>query len=171
MKQPDLNRRDLLAAIGGLAAASVTPAAAHFAILNTQRQPARMIETIIDIAARSEGLTAAEILGPSRERPFVRARQRAMYLARQATERSLPELGRRFGGRDHTTVLHALRKITVLVEHDDRERRAIEILRTAIERRTGIVIPNRAVLDQPWVVSPYDEFFYPKTRIRVGIGV
>ena len=49
---------------------------------------------------------------------WVRPRQVAMYLAKTLTLRSLPEIGRRFGGRDHTTVLHAVRKIEALVAKD-----------------------------------------------------
>lgn len=171
MKHLTLNRRNLLTAISGLAAASVAPAAANVAMPRSQRQARRIIESIIDIAAGSEGLTSADILGPVREKPFIRARQRAMYLARQATDRSLPELGRRFGGRDHTTILHALRKISVLVEHDKSERQAIEILRRAIERRTGFSIPNRAVTLRAWRPSRYDDLLYPRFRDPYGIGL
>lgn len=165
----DFNRRNLLTAISGLFATGVTPAVAHVVV--RQRQPQRIIKNIIDIAAGSEGLTPADILGPLREKPFVRARQRAMYLARQATDRSLPELGRRFGGRDHTTILHALRKISVLVVHDESERRAIEILRRAVERRTAVSIPDRIVTPQPWQPSPYDDFLFPKSHSPVATGV
>lgn len=164
MKPVTLNRRNLLAAIGGLVATGVTPIAAHVTMLRKQQPTPRIIENIIEVAAASEGLTPADILGPVRESPHVRARQRGMYLARQATDRSLPELGRRFGGRDHTTVLHALRKISVLVERDESERRAIEILRRAIERRTGVRIPNRVVTPQAWRLSHYDDLRYPKFR-------
>ena len=48
----------------------------------------------------------------------MRPRQIAMYLAKQLTPRSLPEIGRRFGGRDHTTVLHAVRKVESLMQDD-----------------------------------------------------
>lgn len=166
MKHLNLNRRNLLTAISGLVATGVTPAAAQFAMPRKQQQPVRIIENIIDIAAGSEGLTSADILGPLRLKPHVRARQRAMYLARQATDRSLPELGRRFGGRDHTTVLHALRKISVLVEHDDSERRAIELLRRAIERRTGVNIPNRTV----WKPVESEHYRYFLTRYFDGLS-
>lgn len=158
-----LNRRTLLTAISGLVASGLTPAAAQLAMPRKHQQPVRIID-IIEIAAGSEGLTSADILGPLRLKPHVRARQRAMYLVRQATDRSLPELGRRFGGRDHTTVLHALRKISLLVENDESERRAIELLRRAIKRRTGVSIPNRVVTSQPWRPSPFDDFLYPTTR-------
>ncbi|MEZ5918881.1 MAG: helix-turn-helix domain-containing protein [Alphaproteobacteria bacterium] len=53
-----------------------------------------------------------------RARNVARPRQVAMYLAKQLTARSLPEIGRKFGGRDHTTVMHAVRKIEELMEED-----------------------------------------------------
>lgn len=56
--------------------------------------------------------TVEDLLGPSRRRPLVISRQVAMYLHRELTELSLPRIGEIFGGRDHTTVLHAQRKIT-----------------------------------------------------------
>ena len=56
------------------------------------------------------------LVGPSRRQPLVRARQTAMYLCRELTDLSLPKIGRAFGGRDHTTVLHACRKIAELRE-------------------------------------------------------
>jgi chromosomal replication initiator protein len=59
----------------------------------------------------------------------VRPRQIAMYLSKLLTPRSLPEIGRRFGGRDHTTVLHAVRKITGLVTADGTLTEEIELLK------------------------------------------
>ncbi|WP_342711529.1 helix-turn-helix domain-containing protein [Bradyrhizobium sp. B124] len=57
------------------------------------------------------GMTLAEFLGERRNAPLVHARQVAMYLAKVLTGRSTPEIGRRFGGKDHTTILHAIKKI------------------------------------------------------------
>jgi len=56
----------------------------------------------------------AEMGSARRAREVARPRQIAMYLAKQLTQRSLPEIGRRFGGRDHTTVIHAVRTIEAL---------------------------------------------------------
>ena len=56
-------------------------------------------------------MTRGDILSERRNRSIVLPRQVGMYLAKRLTARSLPEIGRRFGGRDHTTVLHAIRKI------------------------------------------------------------
>lgn len=61
-------------------------------------------------------LTMADMKSVRRTAAIVNARQIAMYLAREITSRSLPEIGRRFGGRDHTTVLHAVRKIEARIK-------------------------------------------------------
>lgn len=63
-------------------------------------------------------MTRAELTSHRRTASVVRARQISMYLAKTLTEQSLPEIGRRFGGRDHTTVLHAVRKIERLIQTD-----------------------------------------------------
>lgn len=85
--------------------------------LNTiPRQP--KIEEIQRVVRTAYRLTKAEFVAERRTAPVVRARQIAMYLAKTMTCRSLPEIGRRFGGRDHTTVLHAVRKIEALIVRD-----------------------------------------------------
>jgi chromosomal replication initiator protein len=66
---------------------------------------------IIGQIARYFSLTIEELSGPSRSRPLVEARQIAMYLCRELTQLSLPNIGREFGGRDHTTVLYAYNKV------------------------------------------------------------
>lgn len=66
---------------------------------------------IIDVVATYHGMRAKDLTGPSRQRHITRARQIAMFLARQHLQMSLPELGRAFGGRDHTTVLASVHKI------------------------------------------------------------
>ncbi len=73
------------------------------------------------------------MLSNRRTRSVVHPRQIAMYLAKSMTPRSLPEIGRRFGGRDHTTVLHAVRKIEDLVSRDVALAEEIETLRRLIE--------------------------------------
>lgn len=76
------------------------------------------IEDIQRIVARRYNVSRGDLLSSRRTANVVRPRQIAMYLAKTLTLRSLPEIGRRFGGRDHTTVLHAVRKIEDLVGHD-----------------------------------------------------
>ncbi len=75
-------------------------------------EPRRIkIEDILRIISRHFGVSKGDLLSQRRHRSVVWPRQIGMYLAKQLTARSLPEIGRRFGGRDHTTVLHAIRKI------------------------------------------------------------
>ena len=77
--------------------------------------------TIMAATATYFGLTLEDLCGSSRSRVLVTARQIAMYLCRELTELSLPKIGQQFGGRDHTTVMHAERKIRSLMA----ERRSI----------------------------------------------
>ncbi|NRB34181.1 MAG: chromosomal replication initiator protein DnaA [Rhodobacteraceae bacterium] len=75
----------------------------------------------------------SDMIGPKRLRSFARPRQVAMYLCKQLTSRSLPEIGRRFGGRDHTTVMHGVRRIEGLKQTDGQIAEDIEMLRRALE--------------------------------------
>jgi len=79
-----------------------------------------MIGDIQRIVAEFYNVTVGDLKSVRRTANVVRPRQVAMYLAKTLTLHSLPEIGRRFGGRDHTTVLHAVRKIGCLVEKDPR---------------------------------------------------
>jgi hypothetical protein len=73
------------------------------------------IEHIQYVVAQHYNVSRIDILSARRTHNAVRPRQIAMYLARTLTKRTLPEIGRRFGGRDHTTVMHAVRKIEALI--------------------------------------------------------
>ncbi len=75
-------------------------------------------DDIINRVASFSGNTRDDLLGPSRRQPLARYRQLAMYLCREYTDLSLPKIGRAFGGRDHTTVLHAVDKIKKLMQTD-----------------------------------------------------
>jgi chromosomal replication initiator protein len=68
-----------------------------------------------------------------RSRSVARPRQIAMYLAKQLTQRSLPEIGRKFGGRDHTTVMHAVRKVEELRSQDQAFADDVDMLRRMLE--------------------------------------
>jgi chromosomal replication initiator protein len=68
-----------------------------------------------------------------RSRAVARPRQVAMYLSKQLTSRSLPEIGRAFGGRDHTTVMHAVRKVEELVKLDTAFAEDVELLTRMLE--------------------------------------
>ena len=76
------------------------------------------IDAILTAVAESTGVSVNEIIGDKRSRPVVDSRHLAMYLARELTDSSLPKIGERFGNRDHTTVLHAVDKITKLMQQD-----------------------------------------------------
>ncbi len=76
------------------------------------------IRAIVDATADHFGLTRNDLLSFRRERAVTRPRQVAMYLAKRLTTRSLPEIGRQIGGRDHTTVLHGVERIASLVASD-----------------------------------------------------
>ena len=80
------------------------------------------IENIQKVVSDYYQLRVADLLSRRRSRSIARPRQMAMYLAKELTEHSLPEIGNAFGGRDHTTVLHACRKIESLCESDGRLR-------------------------------------------------
>lgn len=96
-------------------------------------EPKRVrIEDIQRIVARHYNVSKTELLSNRRTRTIVKPRQIAMYLAKVMTPRSLPEIGRRFGGRDHTTVLHAVRKIEDLSVTDATLAQEVELLRRLI---------------------------------------
>ena len=79
--------------------------------LTAGAQSPMSVGRIIDVVGTYHGMRAKDLTGPSRQRQVTRARQIAMFLARQHLQMSLPELGRAFGGRDHTTVLASVQKI------------------------------------------------------------
>jgi chromosomal replication initiator protein len=86
------------------------------------------IEDIQRKTAEFYKLEVRDFHSPQRARRIARPRQIAMYLARKLTTRSLPEIGRRFGGRDHTTVLHACRRIEALCEEDPLFKQEVDFL-------------------------------------------
>jgi chromosomal replication initiator protein len=88
---------------------------------------------ILDTTADMFGMTVDDLTGKSRSRPLVTARQISMYVFRQMTDFSYPAIGREFGGRDHTTVIHAVDKIGTLMK----QRRAIFDQVTALMQRLG----------------------------------
>jgi chromosomal replication initiator protein len=96
-------------------------------------EPKRVrIEDIQRIVARHYNVSKTELLSNRRTRTIVKPRQVAMYLSKVMKPRSLPEIGRRFGGRDHTTVLHAVRKIEGLSGSDTTMAQELELLRRLI---------------------------------------
>jgi len=90
------------------------------------------VDKIQNIVSRFFNIQLAEMLSQRRSRPLARPRQIAMYLAKKMTTRSLPEIGRRFANRDHTTVIHAVKTITRLSEKDDEMKNNIDQLRSLL---------------------------------------
>jgi chromosomal replication initiator protein len=90
------------------------------------------VEKIIEATAEHFHLKEDDICGKRRTKEIAFARQVAMYLARDLTELSLPKIGEEFGGRDHTTVLYAVRKIEDLLESEGDKKMTIELIRNEI---------------------------------------
>lgn len=136
------NGRDLDGAVNRLLAhttltgAPLNIEAAEVAIrdLVRNRDPKKVkIEDIQKLVATHFNVSRADILSSRRSAGVVKPRQIAMYLAKVLTLRSLPEIGRRFGGRDHTTVLHAVRKIEGAVTADVTLREDVELLKRMLQ--------------------------------------
>ena len=83
------------------------------------------VETIQNLVASYFNLNIQEMLSPRRSRSLARPRQIAMYLAKQHTTNSLPDIGRKFSNRDHTTVIHAVKKIDDLIKKDNEIRQSV----------------------------------------------
>jgi chromosomal replication initiator protein len=91
------------------------------------------IEEIQRKVAEHYNIRLSDMIGPKRLRTIARPRQVAMYLAKQLTPRSLPEIGRRFGGRDHTTIMHGVRKIEELMAIDSQLADDLQLLRRLLQ--------------------------------------
>jgi len=90
------------------------------------------IDKIQNTVASFFNLALSEMLSQRRSRPLARPRQIAMYLSKKMTTRSLPEIGRRFSNRDHTTVIHAVKTITRISETDEEMKKNIEHLKSLL---------------------------------------
>lgn len=98
------------------------------------REPRRVkIEDIQKLVATRYNVSRADILSERRTAAVVKPRQIAMYLSKALTPRSLPEIGRRFGGRDHTTVLHAVRKIEKAITEDRLLHDEVDLLKRMLQ--------------------------------------
>ena len=101
------------------------------------KQPRQITASqIIEISAKHFGFSVEELIGPSRRRPLVIARQIAMYLFRELTDFSYPAIGREFSDRDHTTVIHAVEKISALMK----ERRQVydQVTELSVQIKNGL---------------------------------
>lgn len=93
----------------------------------------RTIAEIQTATCRHFQLSEDELVSPGRSSRIAWPRQLAMYLARELTDASLPAIGREFGGRDHTTVMHACKRASARLDSDDAAREAVEKLRLLLE--------------------------------------
>ncbi len=91
------------------------------------------IDLILSTVAEVTGVSITEITGDKRSRPVVESRHLVMYLARELTDSSLPKIGDRIGGRDHTTVLHAVEKIAKLMREDREMYNRVQRLTTKVK--------------------------------------
>jgi chromosomal replication initiator protein len=91
------------------------------------------IEEIQRKVSEHYNIRLSDMIGPKRLRTIARPRQVAMYLAKKMTPRSLPEIGRRFGGRDHTTIMHGVRKIEELMATDSQLSDDLQLLRRLLQ--------------------------------------
>ena len=90
------------------------------------------VDKIQNVVSNYYNIALSEMLSQRRSRPLARPRQIAMYLAKKMTTRSLPEIGRRFANRDHTTVIHAVKTITRLSEQDDEMKKNISQIKSLL---------------------------------------
>jgi chromosomal replication initiator protein len=90
------------------------------------------VDKIQNTVANFFNIPMNEMLSQRRSRPLARPRQIAMYLSKQLTTRSLPEIGRRFANRDHTTVIHAVKTIKKISEQDAEMKKNIDLIKNLI---------------------------------------
>lgn len=93
-----------------------TPRVSRTAVTSHQVGP--RVDFIQSVIAKKYGISKTDILSQRRHKTVVEARHVAIYIAKTMTTQSMPEIGRRFSNRDHTTILHAVRKIAALVARD-----------------------------------------------------
>ncbi len=90
------------------------------------------VDKIQNVVSNYFNIALSEMLSQRRSRPLARPRQIAMYLSKKMTSRSLPEIGRRFANRDHTTVIHAVKTITRLSEQDDEMKKNLSQIKSLL---------------------------------------
>ncbi len=124
-----------LFAFASLVGKTITMELAQDCLSDVLRQSDRKItvEEIQRKVAEHYNIRLSELIGPRRTRTLARPRQIAMWLCKRLTSRSLPEIGRRFGGRDHTTVMHGVRKVEELRATDSQLADDLEMLRRSLE--------------------------------------
>ena len=99
----------------------------------TRRSAEPSVEEVLGATAALFGVTANELIARDRRPTVARARKVAIYLARELTDKSLPEIGRRLGGRDHSTILAAARSLVGDMERDDKLADAVDKLKRQLQ--------------------------------------
>jgi chromosomal replication initiator protein len=124
-----------LFAFASLVGREITLELAHECLADILKSSDRKVtvEEIQRKVSEHYAIRLSDMIGPKRVRSIARPRQIAMYLSKQLTSRSLPEIGRRFGGRDHTTVMHGVRRIEELQLDDSQMHDDVEMLRRTLE--------------------------------------
>ena len=97
------------------------------------------IDKIQTITSNFFSISLNDMLSPRRSRPLARPRQIAMYFAKKLTTRSLPEIGRKFANRDHTTVIHAVKTVEKLLQNNDEIKKNVEELKSLILSDTNAI--------------------------------
>ena len=124
-----------LAAYGSLTGEKITLSLAERVLKSIAEQNTRIttVEDVQEAVAQHFSLTSVDLRAKSNTRRIAEPRQIAMYLARDLTDSSLPQIGKAFGGKHHTTVLHSVRKIGKLAEQDPRTRALLKRLSESIK--------------------------------------
>lgn len=141
-KQIQSNIRELegafnrIVAFAELSGSAITPELTEIALADllppvTEIQP----DQVVDLVARSFNLTTERLISRDRSRNVALPRQIAMYLLRRESDISLPQIGKVLGGRDHSTVMYAIDKITELLESDDRLRKQVVQIRQKLHNQ------------------------------------
>ena len=94
------------------------------------------VDKIQNVVSNFFNIALSDMLSQRRSRPLARPRQIAMYLSKKMTSRSLPEIGRRFANRDHTTVIHAVKTISRLSEQDDEMKKNINQIKNILQEQS-----------------------------------
>ena len=105
-------------------------------LIDGYRRPRQQVtlQQVVELVARHHGLDSADLIGPRRHEPVNRARQIAMYLAREMTGASLPQIGDAFGGRTHSTVLHSCGRVANELSGDPLLQAIVDDLRQSLQR-------------------------------------
>ena len=130
-----LNRLTSLASLRDNPTVSVGEARMLLADLLRLAERKVSIDEIIRCTAEHFNLRQSDLVGPKRSQQYARPRHIAMFLAKNLTAKSYPSIGRHFGGRDHTTVIHGVRRIEKLKASDHNVARTVRQLRNALETR------------------------------------